>query len=195
MAELINYEPADIEIYLKEKGMVLQDKSLIAFTKSDGKILAVGKEAELVAGKNIADVRVMSPLRQGMIVDYLAAVRMFQYMMTKIWKKRLFYKPYIAVCTSKCITEVAKKALEDAWYETGAKEVTVYEGDLERFAEEMKEYHAKQYASYDIFISIFKNEPEKYIAEELSDILKYAVQQGIPAARVEELLKKEKERI
>ena len=56
----------------------------------------------------------------------------------------------------------------------------------------MKEYHAKQYASYDIFISIFKNVPEKYIAEELSDILKYAVQQGIPDARVEELLKKGK---
>lgn len=78
MAEINSYEPADIEIYLKEKGMVFKEKSLIAFTRSDGKILAVGKEAEEMAGKEIKGIQVISPLRQGMIADYAAAVGMLQ---------------------------------------------------------------------------------------------------------------------
>jgi len=155
MIGLIRYEPADIEIYLKQKGMVLQEKSLIAFTKSDGEILAVGNEAEAIAGKNIEDVQVISPLRQGMIANYFAAVRMFQHMMTKVWGKRLFHKPRIAVCTPKGITEVEKKALEDALYQTRAKQLTIYEGTLEQFTEEME--------AYDVLISISKNAPENIL--------------------------------
>ena len=194
MAELNSYEPADIEIYLKEKGKVLQEKSLIAYTRSDGKILAVGNEAEAIADKNMEDVQVISPLRQGMIADYAAAVGMFRYMMTKIWGKRLLRKPHIAVNIPKEITEVEKKALEDAMYQAGAKELALYEGDPEEFMEEMRVHQPKKYAEYDVFISISKNEPERYISEELSNILKYAGQHGISAADVEKLLKKEEER-
>lgn len=187
LEELIRYEPADIEIHLRQKGMVLQEKSLIAFHRADGKILAVGREAEETVGKNTEGVQVISPLRQGMIADYSAAVGMFQCMMTKIWGKRLLRKPDIAVCTPRGITEVEKKALEDALYQTGAKKLAIYEGTLEQFTEEVK--------AYDVVISISKKEPEKYIAESISDILRYAEQQGISAASVEELLKKEAGRI
>lgn len=183
--ELIKYEPADIEIYLRQKGMVLQEKSLIAVNRADGKILAVGREAEETA--DTEGVQVISPLRQGMIADYSAAVGMFQCMMTKVWGKRLLRKPDIAVCTPKGITEVEKKALEDALYQTGAKKLTIYEGALEQLTEEME--------VYDVVISISKKEPERYIAEGISNILKYAGQQGISAARVEELIKREAERI
>lgn len=187
MAEINSYEPADIEIYLKEKGMVFKEKSLIAFTRSDGKILAVGKEAEEMAGKEIKGIQVISPLRQGMIADYAAAVGMLQQMMNKIWGKRLLRRPHIVVCTPTGITEVEKKALEDAMYQIGAKEITIHEGVLEECTEEIR--------AYDVLISISKNEPEKYISEELVSILKYAGQQGIPAARVEELLREKEERI
>lgn len=187
MAEINSYEPADIEIYLKEKGMVFKEKSLIAFTRSDGKILAVGKEAEEMAGKEIKGIQVISPLRQGMIADYAAAVGMFQQMMNKIWGKRLLRRPHIVVCTPTGITEVEKKALEDAMYQIGAKEITIHEGALEECTEEIR--------AYDVLISISKNEPEKYISEELVNILKYAGKQGIPAARVEELLREKQERI
>ena len=168
MEKLIRYEPADIEIHLRQKGMVLQEKSLIAVNKADGKILAVGREAEEKAGKHTEGVQVISPLRQGMIADYSAAVGMFQYMMTKIWGKRLLRKPDIAVCTPKGITEVEKKALEDALYQSGAKKLTIYEGALEQLTEEME--------VYDVVISISRKEPERYIAEGISNILKYAGQ-------------------
>lgn len=189
MAELSEYEPADIEIYLKDKGMVLREKSLIAFSKSDGKILAVGRAAEELAGKNIEGVQVFSPLRQGRIADFLAAARMFQSMMKDVWGKGRFRKPHVVVCTSPDMTEVEKKALEDVMYQAGAREITIYEGALKYFMEASGAGGARQYAAYDLFIAIAKSEPEKYIAEELRNILKYADQQGISPAAVEELLK------
>ena len=174
------YEPADIEIHIRDKGMVLREKSLVAFTPHDGKILAYGAEAEEMAKKNIDGVQVISPLRQGMIADYYAAVNMFRYMIKKTWGKRMFSKPHIVVFMPKDMTEVEKKALEDVMYELGAKELTISNVPLERFGDDI---------SYDLYFVITKDEPEKYIAEEISQILNYAVQEQISAARVEELLK------
>lgn len=191
MTEINIYEPADIEIHLKDRGMVLKEKSLIAVTPADGKILAIGKAAEEIPEKNREGVLVFSPLRQGMIADFTAASAMFKYMIKKVWGKKRFRRPRIVVCAPKGRTEVETKALEEVMYfaPAGAKEVIIYEGSLEQFMGEMQRNHAKQYAAYDVLIVITKNEPEKYISEELSHILDYAVQQGIPVTRVEELLK------
>lgn len=196
MTDINSYEPADIEIHLKDKGMVLKEKSLIAFSQVDGKILAVGKEAEEMASKNVKDVQVISPLRRGIIADYTVACGMFRYMVEKTWGKRLFRKPHIVACVPRGRTEVEKKALDEVMHfaSSGAKEITIYEGALEEFMEGMKAHQPKRYAAYDVFISISKDEPEKYISEEFVSILKYAEQQGIPETRVEELLKAVKEK-
>ena len=199
MAELRMYEPADIEIYLRDKGMVLKEKSLVAFTPSDGKILAFGDEAEEIARKNMEGVQVISPLRQGMVADYSAAVKMFKYMIKKAWGKKFLRKPKVVVSVPKGMTEVEEKALEDIMFSiaTGAiasakgKIVTFSEDALEQFMKGMRVHDIKRYVTYDVFLVIAKNEPEKYISETLSNILNYAAQEGIPVTRVEELLKAE----
>ena len=66
----IKYEPADIAIYIQDKGMVLKEKSLVAFDAVNSKIIAFGTEAEYIAKGNAENILVASPLRQGMIVDY-----------------------------------------------------------------------------------------------------------------------------
>ena len=187
MAEFSFYEPADIEIHIKGKGMVLRDKSLIAVAKDSGKILAVGEEAR-IAGENSDAVQVISPLRRGKIADYSAASAMFGYMVEKTWGKKLFRKPHIIVCVPGGMAEVERKALEEALYysSTGARELTVYEGDLRKFTEEAS---AKLYAAYDVLIGIGKDAPEKYILEMISEVFDYAARQGISAARVENLFK------
>ncbi len=187
--EFKNYEPADIEIHIKDKGMVLREKSLVAFTQHDGKILAFGAEAEEIAKKNIDGVQVLSPLRQGMLADYHVAVSMFRHMIKKTWGKRPFSKPHIIVFVPKNMTEVEKKALEEVMYQVGAKELSISDVSFERFRDDMTAMDKKRYLSYDLFIVITKDEPEKYISEQLSNILNYAAQEGIPVARVEELLK------
>ncbi|MDE6675903.1 MAG: rod shape-determining protein [Acetatifactor sp.] len=187
MAELRMYEPADIEIYLRDKGMVLKEKSLVAFTPSDGRILAFGDEAEEIARKNIGGVQVISPLRQGMVADYSAAVKMFQYMIEKAWGKKLLHKPHVVVAVPKGTTEVEEKALEDIMMfpiAAKAKIVTFSEEALGQFMKGMN----------DVFLVIAKDEPEKYISEALSNILNYAAQEKIPVTRVEELLKAEQDK-
>lgn len=199
MAELRMYEPADIEIYLRDKGMVLREKSLVAFTPSDGKILAFGDEAEEIARKNMEGVQVISPLRQGMVADYCAAVKMFKYMIEKAWGKKFLRKPHVVVCVPKGMTEVEEKALEDIMFSiatggiAGAKGkiVTFSEDALEQFMKGMRVHDIKRFVTYDVFLVIARNEPEKYISETLSNVLNYAVQEGIPVTRVEELLKAE----
>lgn len=185
MAEVSLYEPADIEIHIKGKGMVLRDKSLIAVAKASGKVLAVGEEAR-IAGENSDTVQVISPLRRGRIVDYSAASAMFGYMMKKTWGKKLFRKPHIIVCVPGGMAEVERKALEDIFYYTGAEKLTVYEGDLRQFTEEAP---AKQCAAYDVLIGIGKDAPEKYVLEMISEVFDYAARQGISAAQVEKFLK------
>lgn len=188
MADM-KYEPADIEIYIRDKGLVFREKSLIAYNDSDGKILAVGAEAEQIAQQHRDGVAVQSPLRQGMIADYCVALQMFRCMLERAWGKRHFRKPHILVGIPKNITEVEKKALEDLMIQLGSKDVTFSEGDYETFAGETKEYWPKKLVEFQVIIIITKYEPERYVSEELSYILQYAKQQGISAERVEELMR------
>lgn len=187
--EFKKYEPADIEIHIKDKGLVLREKSLVAFTQHDGKILAFGAETEEIAKKDTEGVQVFSPLRQGIIADYCVCVNMFKHMIKKAWDKRLFSRPHIAVFGPKDMTEVERKALEEVMYQAGAKEVLISDVSLEHFMEDRMVIDKKRYLSYDLFIVITKDEPEKYISEQLSNVLNYAAQEEISAARVRELLK------
>ena len=89
------YEPADIEIYTKEKGLVLKEKSLIAYQESDGKILAVGTEVEQIANQHQDGVITLSPLRQGMVADYCAAVQMFKILLARACGKRQIGRAHV----------------------------------------------------------------------------------------------------
>lgn len=184
------YEPADIEIYTKEKGLVLKEKSLIAYQESDGKILAVGTEVEQIANQHQDGVITLSPLRQGMVADYCAAVQMFKILLARACGKRPFLKPSIIVgIPSVGITEVEKKAIEDMIFQIGSKAVTVFEGDYQTLEREMREHQPKVFAKCDIFIIITKYEPERYVLEEFNNILQYAQKKGISVDCVKELLR------
>ncbi len=91
------YEPADIEIYVKNKGLVLKEKSLVAFDPYSKKILGIGDEAQALAAQDLESVAVQSPLRQGLVADYTMADRMFRHMLQKAYGKKRFFKPNIAV--------------------------------------------------------------------------------------------------
>lgn len=184
MVEFVNYEPADIEIHMRGRGMVRRDKSLMAVRQQDGKILAFGAQAEEIAYENMDGVCVFSPLRRGQIADFSAAVKLFKYMVQQTWGKGPFHRPRIVVSMPPDMTEVERKALEDAFvYGVGAKAFSVSETPPEHFEGE-----------YDLFIVITKDEPEKYIAEEFSRILQYAAQEKISAARVQDILKAQREK-
>lgn len=184
------YEPADIEIYVKNKGLVLKEKSLVAFDPYSKKILGIGDEAQALAAQDLESVAVQSPLRQGLVADYTMADRMFRHMLQKAYGKKRFFKPNIAVGgIPRNITEVEKKAFEDLMFQIGARMVTIFECSYEKYKKEMTVVAPEKLDALHVIIVITQNEPERYIAEELANVLQYAQEQGISADRVGEMLR------
>lgn len=191
MDEIV-FEPADIVIYIRGKGMVVKEKSLVAYNVTSQKILALGTEAECLTGRAAENIRVVSPLRQGMIADYSVAVKLFTYLLQKAIGKKTLLKPAIAVCVPEVMTEVEKKAFEDAMYQSGAKDVMLIPLPVEEFvaAGETQGALLREYLKYKTIVGITKDDPERYVTEELGQVLGYAGRNGISAERVGALMRR-----
>ena len=74
------FEPADIVVYIQGKGMVLKEKSLLAFDIISKKIIAFGDEVEHLVDRQADNIHIISPLRTGVIADYVATVQLFRYL-------------------------------------------------------------------------------------------------------------------
>ena len=186
--DIQQWEPADITIHVRDRGVVLREKSLVAFEASTGKILAVGTEAEAMKGRSSGEICVSSPLRRGIIADYSEAACMFTELLRRVLGKKLLLKPFIAAVVPRGITIVEKKAMEDALFQAGARNVRIFTMPMEQYLREVKEKQPDLYRKYKVTIGISKDEPERYVKEALGQILQYAGQEGISADRVQELL-------
>ena len=123
----IDLGTASILVYIRGKGVVLKEPSVVAFDRDTNKIKAIGENARLMLGRTPGNIVAVRPLRQGVISDYKVTERMMKYFIQKAMGKRTFRKPRVAVCVPSGVTEVEKKAVEDATYEAGAREVSIIE--------------------------------------------------------------------
>ena len=119
----IDLGTASILVYIKGKGVVLKGPSVVAFDRDTNKIKAIGEEARLMLGRTPGNIVAVRPLRQGVISDYTVTEKMIKYFIQKALGKKTFRKPRISVCVPSGVTEVEKKAVEDATYSAGAREV------------------------------------------------------------------------
>lgn len=190
------YEPADIVIHVQGKGIVAREKSLVAFRKSDNKIVAVGTEAEASVWREAEDVIVMSPFRQGMIADFTVAEVLLSRLLTKVLGKRSIFRkrPAIAVCVPKGITPVEKAAILDALILARTDKVFLTETPMDQFIREFPGKFPAEYRKFRITVGITKEEPERYVEEKFREILTYAAQENISRERVDELMQRAKER-
>ncbi len=191
----ISYEPADIMIHVQGRGIVLKEKSLIAYQKKDNKIVASGTEAERMAEQGMEDIVIVSPLRQGMVADYIVAVGLFSHMFMKALGKRQILKPAVAVCVPKGITSVEKQAIKEVLVQSVASEVLVSDIPAEEFIREFPAKFPKAYRKFKIIVGIMKDEPERYVEERLRDMMSYAGQEQIPRERVYALLQKNEQNV
>ena len=99
----------------------------MAFDRDTNKIKAIGEEARLMIGRTPGNIIAVRPLRQGVISDYTVTEKMLKYFIQKAGGKQRFRKPRISVCVPSGVTEVEKKAVEDATYNAGAREVAIIE--------------------------------------------------------------------
>ncbi|WP_373214349.1 rod shape-determining protein [Ruminococcus sp. 5_1_39BFAA] len=114
-------------VYSTGKGLVLSEPSVVVYDKDSEKIKAIGEEARQVAGHVSSNMEVIWPIRQGVIVDYIVLEKMLKYFISKAMGRRAFRKPRISICIPSGTTEIEKKAVEEATYQAGAREVFLVE--------------------------------------------------------------------
>ena len=123
----IDLGTASILVYIKGKGVVLKEPSVVAFDRNTNRIKAIGEEARLMLGRTPGNIVAVRPLRQGVISDYNVTEKMLKYFIQKAVGKTRFRKPIISVCVPSGVTEVEKRAVEDATMDAGAKDVKIIE--------------------------------------------------------------------
>ena len=123
----IDLGTASILVYIKGKGVVLKEPSVVALDRETNKVITFGEEARLMIGRTPGNIVAVRPLRKGVISDYTVTEKMLKYFIDKAVGKRTLRKPRIAVCIPSGATEVEKKAVEDATYQAGAREVCIIE--------------------------------------------------------------------
>ena len=123
----IDLGTASILVYIKGKGVVLKEPSVVAIDRDSNRILAIGEEARLMIGRTPGNIIAIRPLRHGVISDYTVTEKMLKYFINKAVGKKTLLRPRIAVCIPSGATEVERKAVEDATYQAGAKEVSIIE--------------------------------------------------------------------
>lgn len=122
----IDLGTAYVLIYVKGKGIVLREPSIVALKEKTNEIIAVGEEARRMLGRTPNSIKSIRPLRQGVISDYDATEQMLKYFIHKAIGHRLI-KPRIGVCVPSGVTEVEKRAVEDATKQAGARYVDTIE--------------------------------------------------------------------
>ena len=123
----IDLGTASILVYIRGKGVVLKEPSVVAFDRDTNRIKAIGEEARLMLGRTPGNIVAVRPLRQGVISDYTVTEKMLKYFIQKAVGKKMFRKPRISVCVPSGVTEVEKKAVEDATIQAGARSVAIIE--------------------------------------------------------------------
>lgn len=123
----IDLGTASVLVYVKGKGVILKEPSVVAFDRDTNSIKAIGEEARLMLGRTPGNIVAVRPLRQGVISDYTVTEKMIKYFVQKAMGRRTFSKPRISICVPSGVTEVERKAVEEATYAAGAREVRLIE--------------------------------------------------------------------
>lgn len=125
----IDLGTASILVYTKEKGIVINEPSVVAVETATGKLLEVGQKAQDMIGRNPDGITVIRPMRKGVISDFDSTMTMIKYILNKACRWS-FFKPRVIVCIPSVVTEVEKKAVVDAMIGGGARSAYLIEEPL-----------------------------------------------------------------
>ena len=123
----IDLGTATVLVYIKGQGIVIREPSVVAIDRDTNTILSVGEEARRMLGRTPGNIVAIRPLREGVISNYEITEKMLKYFIQKAIGKRSFVKPTIAVCVPSSVTEVERRAVEDATRQAGARRVHIIE--------------------------------------------------------------------
>jgi len=123
----IDLGTANVLVYIKGKGIVMNEPSVVAINKDTDEILAVGEEARQMLGRTPSNIIAVRPLRDGVVSDYDITERMLKYFIKKTCGSGRFFKPKIMICVPSGVTDVEKRAVREAAQQAGGKDVYLME--------------------------------------------------------------------
>ena len=121
---------ANVLVYVKGKGIVLREPSVVAIDKDSNRVLAIGEEARRMLGRTPGNIVAIRPLREGVIADYDTTESMLRHFIRKVAGKSFFFKPRIMVCIPSGVTTVEKRAVLEAAMQAGARKTYLIEEPL-----------------------------------------------------------------
>ena len=118
----IDLGTVNVLVYVRGKGVVLQEPSVVAISVRDNRIIAVGAEAAEMIGRVPESIEVSRPLRDGVIADYIVTERMLRYFIRRVIGRNPLLRPQVMISTPQGVTSVERRAVFDAAIQAGAKE-------------------------------------------------------------------------
>jgi rod shape-determining protein MreB len=118
---------ANTLVYVRGKGVLLDEPSVVALNQKTGEVLAVGNDAKRMIGRTPEHITPIRPLRDGVIADFDATERMLRYFIQQVHRRRYFAKPRMVICVPSDITPVEQRAVKEAGYQAGARRVYIVE--------------------------------------------------------------------
>lgn len=121
---------ANVLVYIKGKGVVLREPSVVAIDRDSNKVLAIGEEARKMLGRTPGNIVAIRPLREGVIADYDTTESMLRHFIEKVAGRSFIFKPRIMVCIPSGVTTVEKRAVLEAAVQAGARKTYLIEEPL-----------------------------------------------------------------
>ncbi len=126
----IDLGTANTLVYVKGKGVVLREPSIVAIDDDTDKVLAVGNKAKKMIGRTPAKIRALRPLKDGVIADFAVTEKMIRYFIDKVHNRRKFVSPRMVIGVPYGVTEVEKRAVMESGEHAGAREIHIIEEPL-----------------------------------------------------------------
>ena len=123
----IDLGTANILVYMRGKGIVLREPSVVAVNANTKRVLAVGEEARLMLGRTPGNIVATRPMSDGVIADYTTTKKMLEYVFNKVVGRKRMFKPRVLVCVPSQVTSVERRAVIQAAREAGASEARTIE--------------------------------------------------------------------
>ncbi len=118
---------ANTLVYVKGKGVVLSEPSVVAIQKNSKNVIAVGKEAKRMLGRTPGGIEAIRPMKDGVIANFEMAEAMLRYFIRKVHNRKTLVRPRVIVCVPSGITQVEKRAVRDSVLQAGAREIYIIE--------------------------------------------------------------------
>lgn len=123
----IDLGTANTLVYVKGKGIIVREPSVVAIQSDSREVLAVGSEAKDMIGRTPGNIIAIRPMKDGVIADFDVTQNMLRHFIKKAYSKPSIFKPRVIVCVPSGVTEVEKRAVEEAAEQAGAKEAFLIE--------------------------------------------------------------------